>query len=74
MTPPIFRSPTLIVRGARDRVTSEADGRWLHDALRRAAARRLVSVPRATHLAHLEETRFELYRQVDDFLAAAAPS
>jgi pimeloyl-ACP methyl ester carboxylesterase len=72
--PADIRAPTLIVRGAWDRVTSEADGRWLHDALRRAVARRLVSVPRATHLAHLEETRFELYRQVDDFLAAAAPS
>jgi pimeloyl-ACP methyl ester carboxylesterase len=58
------------VRGAWDRVTSEADARWLHDALRHAAERRLLKIARATHLAHLEESRYELYREVGDFLAA----
>jgi pimeloyl-ACP methyl ester carboxylesterase len=68
--PALIRAPTLVVRGAWDRVTSEADARWLHDALRHAAERRLLKIARATHLAHLEESRYELYREVGDFLAA----
>lgn len=68
--PALIRAPTLVVRGAWDRVTSAADARWLHGALRNAAQRHLVEIPRATHLAHLEESRGELHRQVGDFLAA----
>lgn len=68
--PALIRAPTLIVRGAWDRVTSVADSRWLHDALCNATDRRLVDIARATHLAHLEESRFALYHHVGEFLAA----
>lgn len=68
--PAKITAPTLIVRGAWDSVTRDADAAWLFDALRAARLRRDVKIDRATHVMHLERTRRQLYREVSSFLAA----
>jgi pimeloyl-ACP methyl ester carboxylesterase len=76
--PARIAAPVLIARGEWDRTTSAADARWLHGALTGAAAKRLVTIPRATHLMHLEEGRHALHDAVTAFLgageAATAPT
>lgn len=68
--PAKITAPTLIVRGAWDDVTPDADAARLFDALRAARLRRDVKIDRATHVMHLERTRRQLYREVGSFLAA----
>jgi pimeloyl-ACP methyl ester carboxylesterase len=68
--PARITAPTLIVRGAWDVVTTDADARWLYDALTSAPVKRDVKIDRATHVMHLERGRRELYREVSAFLAA----
>ncbi len=63
-----IRSPTLIVREAWDSLATDADARWLFDALTGAPVRCDVKIGRATHLMHLEAGRFQLYREVRGFL------
>jgi branched-chain amino acid transport system substrate-binding protein len=60
--------PTLIVRGEWDTVTKNEDAHWLYDNLRNAPIRRDVVISRGTHVMHLEESRFQLYREVQIFL------
>ncbi len=65
--PAAIRCPTLIVRGAWDSLATDADAGRLFEAL--GAARKWdVKIARATHLAHLEAARFELYAAVAAFL------
>jgi pimeloyl-ACP methyl ester carboxylesterase len=61
--------PVLIVRGAWDVVTRDADARWLADAMTRAPIKRDVTLPRGTHVMHLEQSRTQLYAAVRAFLA-----
>ena len=61
-------APTLIVRGEWDSVTTDADARWLSARLRSAPVRRDVVIGRGTHVMHLEESRYQLYREVETFL------
>jgi pimeloyl-ACP methyl ester carboxylesterase len=61
--------PTLIVRGEWEKVTTDADARWLYDALTRAPLKRDVKISRGTHVMHLEQSRYQLYREVATFLA-----
>jgi pimeloyl-ACP methyl ester carboxylesterase len=68
--PARITAPTLIVRGAWDDVTRDADAARLFDALSAARLRRDVKIDRATHVMHLERTRRQLYREVSSFLAA----
>jgi len=68
--PARISAPTLIVRGAWDVVTTDADARWLYDALTGAPIKRDVKIDRATHVMHLERGRHQLYREVSTFLAA----
>jgi pimeloyl-ACP methyl ester carboxylesterase len=74
--PGLVRAPVTLIRGEWDGMCSEADARWLFDALRATPNRRIVTISRATHLIHLEESRFALYREVEAFLTARdrAPS
>jgi hypothetical protein len=46
----------------------DADARWLFDALKASPERRDIKIGRATHLMHLEENRFALYRETECFL------
>ena len=73
--PALVRAPVAIIRGEWDSYCTDADARWLFDALKAAPVRRDVKISRATHLMHLEENRYALYRETETFLngADAAP-
>ena len=47
---------------------TDVDARWLFDALSTSSIRRDIKVGRATHLMHLEENRYALYRETEAFL------
>jgi len=57
--------PVLLVRGEWDAWPSDADYRKLHAQLPDG---RYVSIPRGTHVMHLEAARFRLYEEVLGFL------
>jgi len=61
------RSPVAIIRGEWDGMCRDADARWLFDALSASPGCRDVKIGRATHLMHLEEARFALYREAECF-------
>jgi len=63
-----IRAPVGIIRGEWDTASTEADAGRLFDALKNSPARRQVKISRATHLMHLEEGRFALYREAGLFL------
>jgi pimeloyl-ACP methyl ester carboxylesterase len=69
--PARIRAPVAIIRGEWDAMCPDADARWLFDALSAAPVRRDIKIGRATHLMHLEENRFALYRETETFLAGA---
>ncbi len=66
--PARIRAPVAIIRGEWDSLCTDADARWLFDALSNAPTRRDIKIARATHLMHLEENRFALYRETECFL------
>ena len=68
--PALIRAPVAIIRGAWDSLCTDADARWLFQALSAAPNRRDVKIARATHLMHLEVSRYALYRETEAFLAA----
>lgn len=68
--PAAVRAPVLIVRGAWDSLTSDADAGWLRNALAASARLEDTVIPQATHLMHLERGRTGLYRAVERFLSA----
>jgi pimeloyl-ACP methyl ester carboxylesterase len=61
-------APVAIIRGEWDGMCCDADARWLFDALCASPMRRDIKIGRATHLMHLEENRFALYREAETFL------
>jgi pimeloyl-ACP methyl ester carboxylesterase len=66
--PAAIRAPVAIIRGEWDSIVSDADARWLFDALKNVRIKRDVKISRATHLMHLEQSRFALYRETQAFL------
>lgn len=66
--PALVRAPVAIIRGEWDSLCADADARWLFDAFKASTDRRDIKVARATHLMHLEENRFALYRETECFL------
>jgi len=67
--PARITAPVLIVRGAWDIVTEDADAAWLFAALRHSPMVRDVKLSRGTHVMHLESGRYQLYDEVALFLA-----
>ena len=65
----MVRAPVSIVRGEWDGMCTEDDAKWLFNALKSSPIRRIVTVSRGTHLMHLEESRYALYRETEAFLA-----
>ncbi|MCW3476902.1 alpha/beta fold hydrolase [Limobrevibacterium gyesilva] len=63
-----IQAPACIIRGEWDSLTTDADARWLFDALTAAPLKRDIKIGRATHLLHLEEGRHALYRETETFL------
>ena len=68
--PKLVRAPVAIIRGEWDAMCTDPDARWLFDALSGSPMRRDVKIGRATHLMHLEEGRYALYRETEAFLLA----
>jgi pimeloyl-ACP methyl ester carboxylesterase len=66
--PARIRAPVAIIRGEWDGMCPDADARWLFDAFSASPLRRDIKIARATHLMHLEENRFALYRETETFL------
>ena len=66
--PRLIRAPVAIVRGEWDGMCTDADAAWLFKALSASPRRRDIKIGRATHLMHLEENRFALYREAECFL------
>jgi hypothetical protein len=64
-----IRAPVAIIRGEWDDMCTDGDACWLFDALSASPLRRDIKISRATHLMHLEENRFALYREAAAFLA-----
>jgi len=62
--------PVLLVRGEWDAWPSDADFRALAAAIKGA---RYTTIPRGTHVMHLEAARFKLYEEVLDFLRRGSP-
>ncbi len=65
-----MKAPVAIIRGEWDSLITDADAGWLFGALSASPLRRDVKISRATHLMHLEEARFALYRETEAFLLA----
>jgi pimeloyl-ACP methyl ester carboxylesterase len=66
--PALIRAPVAIIRGEWDGMCTDADANWLFSALSASSRRRDIKIGRATHLMHLEENRFALYRETECFL------
>jgi pimeloyl-ACP methyl ester carboxylesterase len=66
--PALIRAPIALIRGEWDSLATDHDARWLFDALAHAPLKRDVKISEATHLMHLEEGRYALYRAAEDFL------
>jgi pimeloyl-ACP methyl ester carboxylesterase len=65
-----IESPVLIIRGEWDTITTYEDAQWLYQAMRSAPLKRDVVISRGTHVMHLEQSRYQLYREVQTFLEA----
>lgn len=68
-----IRCPILIVRGEWDPVSPDLDVAWGMKSLSSTTWKQDVKIPRATHLMHLEQGRFELYKATREFLLASKP-
>jgi pimeloyl-ACP methyl ester carboxylesterase len=66
--PGLIQAPVAIIRGGWDSYCTDDDARWLFDRLTASPIRRDVKIARATHLMHLEEGRYALYRETETFL------
>jgi pimeloyl-ACP methyl ester carboxylesterase len=66
--PGLIRAPVAIIRGEWDSLATDADAHWLFDALKASTVKRDVKIGCATHLMHLEENRYALYREAQTFL------
>jgi pimeloyl-ACP methyl ester carboxylesterase len=67
--PALVRAPVSIIRGEWDGMCTEDDAKWLFNALKSSPIRRIVTISRGSHLMHLEESRYALYRETEAFLA-----
>lgn len=66
--PALIQSPVAIMRGEWDSLCTDADAKWLFDALKVAPLKRDVKFSRSGHLMHLEEGRAALHRESITFL------
>jgi len=69
-----IRAPVAIIRGAWDHLVTDADARWLFDALVASPMIRDVTISHGTHLLHLERTRTALWRESAVFLRGEEPA
>jgi pimeloyl-ACP methyl ester carboxylesterase len=67
--PSSVRAPVAIIRGEWDSMCTDSDAAWLFAAFSASPIRRDIKISRATHLMHLEASRYALYRETQNFLA-----
>ncbi len=67
--PGLIRAPVAIIRGEWDSLATDEGATGLFNALKTSPVRRDVKIARATHLMHLEENRYALYRETEAFLS-----
>lgn len=72
--PGLVRAPICLIRGEWDGLATDADARWLFDALERVPEKRDVKIGRGTHLLHLETKREALWRESIAFLGSSTAS
>ena len=65
-----IHAPVAIIRGEWDSMCTDADAAWLFNALSASPIKRDIKISRATHLMHLESSRYALYRETETFLTA----
>lgn len=63
-------APTLIIRGEWDTASTNLDAQNLYGSLG-AMEKLIVTIPKATHLMHLEKGRFSLWQESRHFLSKA---
>jgi pimeloyl-ACP methyl ester carboxylesterase len=66
--PADIRVPVLLVRGEWDQYPNNKDAEILFTALENARYKKYVVIEKATHILHLEKSRYELYDEVLYFL------
>jgi pimeloyl-ACP methyl ester carboxylesterase len=66
--PAKIKSPTLIIRGEWETITTDEDAHWLYKSLTNVPLKRDILISRATHVMHLEKSRYQVYREVQVFL------
>jgi len=66
--PGLIRAPVAILRGEWDSLVTDADARWLWNALAHSPVKRDIKISRGTHLMHLESARRALWRESATFL------
>ena len=59
---------TLLIRGEWDALPADSDAKALMGQLRTAAVKQYVTVPKGTHVLHLEKNRQQLYNETLNFL------
>ena len=66
--PAQIQAPVALIRGEWDSMCTDADAAWLFNAFTASPIRRDVKISHATHLMHLEASRYALYRETETFL------
>lgn len=66
--PALVQAPVAIIRGEWDGLIPDEDARWLFDAFAASPIKRDIKISHGTHLMHLEEMRYALYRESISFL------
>jgi pimeloyl-ACP methyl ester carboxylesterase len=66
--PGSVKAPVAIVRGEWDHLATDLDAACLFSALSSSPIKRDIKISHGTHLMHLEESRFALYREAVNFL------
>jgi pimeloyl-ACP methyl ester carboxylesterase len=64
----MITAPVAIIRGEWDHIVTDADARWLFQALKNSPLKRDIKISHSTHLMHLERNRYALYREAQLFL------
>lgn len=63
--------PVMLIRGEWDTPSSAGDAGWFESQLASGLEHRIITIPQATHLMHLETGRHALYTATNAFLAGA---
>jgi pimeloyl-ACP methyl ester carboxylesterase len=66
--PELIRVPTLIIRGEWDHYPNNEEGGRLLSLLENDSCKKYVVIGKGTHVMHLENSRLQLYDEVNLFL------